>query len=108
MSLLDSLLLAIFGISVVFVVLIALIFFIKIQSTVVNAISNNGKKEVKEEIKTQEVVKEQAADDAGWTAGELKLIGVNEKTAAMIMAIVSDETKIPLSELQFKSIRAVE
>jgi len=108
MSLLDSLLLAIFGISVVFVVLIALIFFIKIQSTVVNAISNNGKKEVKEEIKTQEVVKEQAADDAGWTAGELKLIGVDEKTAAMIMAIVSDETKIPLSELQFKSIRAVE
>jgi hypothetical protein len=29
--------------------------------------SNNA---VKEETKTQEVVKEQAADDAGWTAGE--------------------------------------
>lgn len=108
MSLLDSLLLAAFGIAVVFVVLIVLSFFIKIQSAVVNAISNKSNNAVKEEIKTQEVVKEQAADDAGWTAGELKLIGVDEKTAAMIMAIVSDESKIPLSELQFKSIRAVE
>ncbi|HOV24995.1 MAG TPA: OadG family transporter subunit [Pseudobacteroides sp.] len=108
MSLIDSLLLSVFGMLVVFVVLVALIFFVKIQSAVANAISNNDKKTVKEEIKTQEVVKEQAADDAGWTAGELKLIGVDEKTAAMIMAIVSDESKIPLSELQFKSIRAVE
>lgn len=108
MSLIDSLLLSVFGMLVVFVVLVALIFFVKIQSAVANAISNNDKKTVKEEIKTQEVVKEQSADDAGWTAGELKLIGVDEKTAAMIMAIVSDESKIPLSELQFKSIRAVE
>jgi len=108
MNLLDSLLLSIFGMLVVFVVLVALSFFIKIQSVVVNAISNKDNKEIKEEIKTQEVVKEQTADDAGWTAGELKLIGVDEKTAAMIMAIVSDESKIPLSELQFKSIRAVE
>jgi len=108
MNLLDSLLLSIFGMLVVFVVLVALSFFIKIQSVVVNAISNKDNKEIKEEIKTQEVLKEQTADDAGWTAGELKLIGVDEKTAAMIMAIVSDESKIPLSELQFKSIRAVE
>lgn len=108
MSLIDSLLLSVFGMLVVFVVLVALIFFVKIQSAVANAISNNDKKTVKEEIKTQEVVKEQSADDAGWTAGELKLIGVDEKTAAMVMAIVSDESKIPLSELQFKSIRAVE
>lgn len=40
--------------------------------------------------------------------GELRLKNVDEKTAAMIMAIVSDESKIPLSELRFKSISAVE
>jgi len=37
----------------------------------------------------------------------MKLVNVDEKTAAMIMAIISDESKIPLSELQFKSIRVV-
>jgi len=40
--------------------------------------------------------------------GELKLFGVDEKTAAMIMAIVSDESKIPIAELQFKSIKLLE
>lgn len=42
------------------------------------------------------------------SSGELKLLNVDEKTAAMIMAIVSDESHIPLSELRFKSIKAVE
>ena len=39
---------------------------------------------------------------------DLKLKGCDEKTAAMIMAIVSDNTGIPLSELVFKSITLVE
>jgi hypothetical protein len=37
-----------------------------------------------------------------------KLIGVDEPTAAMVMAIVSDKTDIPLEELCFKSIKAIE
>jgi len=40
--------------------------------------------------------------------GEVKLKDVDERTAAMIMAIISDESQIPLSELRFKSIKAVE
>jgi hypothetical protein len=42
------------------------------------------------------------------SSGQLDLIGVDEKTAAMIMAIVSDELKVSLSELQFKSIKAID
>jgi Na+-transporting methylmalonyl-CoA/oxaloacetate decarboxylase gamma subunit len=42
------------------------------------------------------------------SSGELRLIQVDERTAAMIMAIVSDESGIPLSELRFKTIRAIE
>lgn len=38
---------------------------------------------------------------------ELKLTNVDEKTAALIMAIVSDESGIPLSELIFTSIKLV-
>lgn len=47
-------------------------------------------------------------EDAGLSTGQLKLIGVDEKTAAMIMAIVSHESGIPLSELQFISIKALD
>ncbi len=39
--------------------------------------------------------------------GTIKLLGVDEKTAACIMAVVSHETNIPLSQLVFKSIKAV-
>lgn len=40
-------------------------------------------------------------------AGELKLYYTDDRTAAMIMAIVADETGIPINELRFKSIREV-
>ena len=44
---------------------------------------------------------------AGAYGGEVALIDVDEKTAACIMAIVSHETGIPLSELVFKKIKAL-
>ena len=41
--------------------------------------------------------------------GEIKLIGgVTEPEAAMVMAIVADELKCGLGELQFESIRLLE
>jgi hypothetical protein len=42
------------------------------------------------------------------SAGKLQLKKVDEKTAAMIMAIVSHESGIPLSELRFRSIKLIE
>ena len=39
--------------------------------------------------------------------GTVKLLNVDEKTAACVMAIVSHETQIPLNQLVFKSIKAV-
>lgn len=45
--------------------------------------------------------------DGSTYVGKLRLKNVDEQTAAMIMAIVSDESGIPLSELQFKSISLV-
>lgn len=38
----------------------------------------------------------------------VKLKDVDEKTAAMIMALVSEESKIPLDRLDFKSIKKVD
>ena len=45
---------------------------------------------------------------ANTSAGSLDLIGVDEKTAAVIMAIVSNKSGIPLNRLSFKSIRLME
>ena len=44
----------------------------------------------------------------GTTSGSLDLVGVDEKTAAVIMAIVSDKSGIPLNRLQFTSITLME
>ena len=49
-----------------------------------------------------------AAAEEEFSSGTLKLKVCDEKTAAMIMAIVADDTGIPLSELVFKSIKLVE
>lgn len=48
-----------------------------------------------------------AAPPAPGTAGELKLYNTDDRTAAMLMAIVADELDTPLNELRFKSIKEV-
>lgn len=49
-----------------------------------------------------------AAPTGGTWGGQLRLKNVDDQTAAMVMAIVSDKSGIPLSELVFKSISLVE
>lgn len=39
---------------------------------------------------------------------KVKLVDVDEKTAAMVMALVAHETEIPLDRLDFKSIKKVD
>jgi len=46
-------------------------------------------------------------DGGEFSAGTLALKDVDEPTAAMIMAIVSDESGIPLEHLIFRSIKLV-
>lgn len=103
MTVAESLLVSVYGMAVVFVVLIALCLFLALLSKI------NGAFKKKEGASRNES-SEQAAPAANTEAasGELKLIDVDEKTAAIIMAIVSHESGIPLSELQFKSIKALD
>lgn len=117
MTLADSLMVALFGFTVVFLVLVMLSLLVKLQSLVVGYIMVHKDKldssRSKKTVETYMPVEAEAAFDAeavdeGWSAGELKLLGVDEKTAAMIMAIVSHETQIPLSQLQFKMIKAID
>jgi Na+-transporting methylmalonyl-CoA/oxaloacetate decarboxylase gamma subunit len=113
MSIFESLVVGLICMTIVFVVLASLYIMISILSKV---LAGAGKKA--EAVKTDNHVndpvpdgiisEEQTSAAADYSAGELKLKNVDEKTAAMIMAIVSHESGIPLNELVFKSISAVE
>ncbi len=103
MSFFDSLLISFLGLGLVFVVLVGLSAVITIESKVFDLLRKKAKKETADH----------STGSSGEnipliSAGELMLFEVDEKTAAMIMAIVSDESGIPLSELQFKSIKALD
>jgi Na+-transporting methylmalonyl-CoA/oxaloacetate decarboxylase gamma subunit len=89
----------VFGISVVFVVLISISFLIKLISSIFGRVRENEPTAPSEELSNGQA--------AAYQSRELELIDVDEKTAALIMAIVSSNTNIPLSKLQFKTIRPV-
>lgn len=100
MSIIQSLTVSLFSIVLVFFVLSCLFSLVKWLSILLSGIAH----------KRTGTAGDKAAggtDGNIVSAGELKLIDVDEKTAAMIMAIVSHESRIPLGELSFRSIRAV-
>ncbi len=115
MDILTSLRISFFGFLVVFVTLALIFLCIKILSAVIRIFDRGaGKTPDHNDIKQPGTAGQnlpgnnQNEIDNSMGYGELKLYGVDEKTAAMIMAIVSDESQIPLSELRFKSIKLLD
>lgn len=110
MSIFEGLTVSLFCIALVFFVLSCLFALIKVLSKVLSKISDKGTEIYigKKTTGTTVAISGGEANGDGISAGELKLINVDEKTAAIIMAIVSHESQIPLSELSFKSIKAIE
>ncbi len=107
MSTSESFLVALLCITIVMLVLSSLFVLIKLFSFGIGLIENAQKKRKLSTIKNIET-RPIAEIQPLYSAGELKLHNVDEPTAAMIIAIVSDESGIPLSELCFKSIKAIE
>ena len=104
-SILESLGYSVLGMSIVFAVLIMLIGVIKIMEKFTN---RSKAEDVKEDvIPTAPMPAPASAKPAPGTAGELKLYNVEERDAAMVMAIVADKLGKPLNELRFISIREV-
>jgi len=103
MSLLEGLTISVFGLGTVFIALIALSGAISLESRIFALLSKSNK----EVPDAETVANPEKVSVVNISTGELKLIDVDEKTAAMIMAIVSDESQIPLSELNFKYIKAL-
>lgn len=106
MSVIESVVVGMFCLTLVFLVLFILCAMVKLLSFVFGR--KPGGKAAAEADGITDGSGSEKQDTVQISSGELRLKNVDEKTAALIMAIVSDESKIPLSELCFKSIKAVE
>ena len=105
---------SLFGILMVFLLLIILAVLIMIISRVVRLGENIAAKKGKKNADSDAPAPAQQAAAAGTplpctqSQGTLDLDGVDEPTAAVIMAIVSDESGVPLNRLLFKSIKKID
>lgn len=101
------------GIVVVMIILALLAVLVVLLSKAVRAVESAAKKKedkgntVSTEADNKPVSKGTALPDTQ-SAGDLELYKTDEKTAAVIMAIVSNESGIPLNRLQFNSIKLIE
>ena len=93
---------------VVFAVLLLMYILISLSGKIIQAITSIGKKAEPANAAPAAAAPAAAAPEEEFSSGTLKLKDCDEKTAAMIMAIVADDSGIPLEELVFKSIKLVE
>ena len=104
----DALTTSVIGIVTVMIILAIIAVLIILVSKVIRVFESMAAKK-----KVPETVAASAAPigvpmPAGMNQGELELVNTDEKTAAVIMAIVSDKSGIPLNRLSFKSIKLME
>ncbi len=105
MTIQESLLVAVFCMVMVFALLACVFILVKILSVGVALFFGSNRKTVAAAVATEIAIN--GADQGIFSAGTIKLKQVDEPTAAMLMAIVSDESGIPLEELCFKSIKLI-
>ena len=111
----DAAITAVFGYAVVFFGLVLLMIVLYITGGIFK--SKDAKTKAREKAVLENVKKEVEANPltvtplalpcAPGSAGHVKLHGVPDKEAAMIMAIVADKMQTPLNELRFISIKEV-
>lgn len=87
----------------VFLVLLSLSFLIRLFSLGIQSFS--GRKPRAMTFETTDVIESHPGKKDDYSSGHMVLKDVDEPLAAMIIAIISDESGIPMSELQVKSIK---
>ncbi len=112
MSIPDALGVSVVGFCIVFFVLVVLMFVIRALRSVLEQLDASRVPAAAAATPARPLAAAPAAPvrnanmiPARGSQGEIKLHGVDEKTAAMLMAIVADEMQAPLNELRFLSIR---
>ncbi len=111
LTMLDGLTISITGILMVFLELLLLAIAVVIISKVVGVFTSKGKKDKSESTSSESasvpVVSGTPLPETQ-SAGQIDLVNVSEADAAVIMAIVSHQSGIPLNRLSFKSIKLLE
>ena len=108
---LDALFVSVTGIGVVMLELMLIAVFIIIISKIIRAFEHR-RADVEEELPAPAPLMANATSGVPLpetqSAGDLILVHVEESTAAVIMAIVSEHSGIPLNRLRFQSIKLLE
>lgn len=108
MTIIESLAVALFVIIVVFALLACVYILILLSSALIQKVEKIERKHKILDTQESKIIDFKLKTEDLISSGSLKLTNVDDATAAMIMAIVSDESGVPLSELHFKSIRLIE
>ena len=111
MPLTDALSISVVGFGIVFAVLGFLAIFVFAMGKVFESIGKNAEK--KKEAKAEEIVQNSVKSNEyplpdNQSVGDLTLINTTEEEAAVIMAITSNKSGIPLNRLKFNSIKLLE
>ncbi len=93
------------GMGTVIAVLALIAVCVIVISKIIRTIENKG---TKDKVAVADVPAAPAAPVSNELNGAVELIDVDEKTAAVIMAIVSNESGIDVNRLAFKSIKLME
>ena len=101
-----ALLISLVGFLLVFVILGVLALFVKGQGLIFDLIGKKTKKQTLVPAAPAAPVAPELPKTE--SQGEIKLIGVTEEEAAILMAIVARDSGIDLNHLKFESIRALE
>lgn len=109
MTIPQTLLISLIGFAIVFLVLGFLAVFVYLMGKVFDVLN---KKKAKKAMNVPETTETEAPEGTpipdNYSIGDLKLTNVTEEQAAVIMAIVSDRSGIPLNRLKFNSIKLLE
>ena len=100
----EGLLYALIGFVLVLLVLAVLMGFIYLLSYIVRKFEARKAAKASQD---SEPASDTAPELAPGSSGNVKLFNVDDRTAAMVMAIVADEMKTPLNELRFISIKEI-
>jgi len=104
----ESLMVALIGMIVVMAELALLAVFIILMSKIIRVMTAKRAAETSSAACSDSVSVITLTLPKTQSAGLLDLHDIDDRTAAMLMAIVSDEAGIPLNELRFKSIKALD
>lgn len=102
----EALIVSLIGICVVMAILAIIAVLIILISKIIRTVEKVFSK--KKAVAPSAPVAAPVPATDGANLGEVELIGTDEKTAAVIMAIVSQKSDIPLNRLSFKSIRLMD